>query len=418
MAEPLRFDDLTIPARDTATLRRVTSLHANALVRDLRTIAPRALGTEAALHTQCLELVEAQLRRDPNVVAHTLRTPTVQALIGVVHRRAKEPRLDPSLPTHLRALHLALLLELGARGAITSPVEVSRSVPWPPLLSPTLRTRIAVDLAADTITFESDGVRFSKEKDSETATWPELARAGIGTLHRRTLAYHSLWGRTLFATEDTNPLAHVQGHPERPGNRIDLAGHAPDIWIRQLAEAFAIIETHTPLIADEMRLMLATVVPVGDMGERHHSCSFEEAVGAIYLTFHPSPMMLAEALIHEFQHNKLNAIFRFDPLLEDAYAAVHRSPVRPDLRPLHGVLLAVHAFQAVALLYERMIDAGHPLSKGRDWPRRFREILDANDDAARTVLAHGRPTPLGRALLDEIQRHEAHFAAARARLVP
>jgi HEXXH motif-containing protein len=335
-----------------------------------------------------------------------------------VHRRAKAPRPDPTLPPLTRALHLSLLLELGARGAVDAPVTLPRTVPWPPLLSTTLRTRVDAEASVTSITFEKAGLRFSTGNDSETVAWPGLALPGAGRLHRRALAYHPLWSRALFATEDTNPLAHVQGHPERPGNRLDLAGHPPEAWTRPLAEAFALVEAHLPLLAQEMRLLVATVVPVGDMGERHHSCSFEEAVGAIYLTRHPSPLMLAEALVHEFQHNKLNALFRCDPLLEDAYAPVHRSPVRPDPRPLHGVLMAVHAFQAVARLYERMSEAGHPLTKGRDWPRRFREVLDANADAARTVLAHGRPTPLGRALLDELARHEAHFDAVRARLVP
>jgi HEXXH motif-containing protein len=164
-----------------------------------------------------------------------------------------------------------------------------------------------------------------------------------------------------------------------------------------------------PLVFEEMKLLLELVVPVGHHPERHFSCSFEEAVGSISLTLHPNVMTLAEALIHEFQHNKLNAVFRFDPVLHDAHTSLHRSPVRPDLRPLHGVLMAVHAFHPVARLYENMTAAQHPLAKQHDWPKRFRDVLRINRESAATVLAHGRPTPLGRGLLDEMRALEEHF---------
>src|SRR6185436_4142373 len=100
---------------------------------------------------------------------------------------------------------------------------------------------------------------------------------------------------------------------------------------------------------------------------KHLSASYQEAIGTIYLTLHPNLMTMAEAVIHEFSHNKLNALFELDELLENAYWPLYTSPVRPDPRPLHGVVLAVHAFQPVARLYERMTDAGHPRARSPDF---------------------------------------------------
>ena len=91
----------------------------------------------------------------------------------------------------------------------------------------------------------------------------------------------------------------------------------------------------------------------------------------------------------------------------------HASPLRPDERPLMGVLLAVHAFLPVARLYERMIEAGHPLSQEQSVAERFACIREKNAEAAHVVLTHGKPTKMGRALLEEIRRWDAYYAAYR-----
>ena len=71
-------------------------------------------------------------------------------------------------------------------------------------------------------------------------------------------------------------------------------------------------------------------------------------------------MIMTEAIIHEFQHNKFNVSAYSAEYLTNAFHPLYKSPVRPDPRPLWGILLAVHAFLPVAELYRRMRDAGHP----------------------------------------------------------
>src|SRR3954454_16108937 len=128
------------------------------------------------------------------------------------------------------------------------------------------------------------------------------------------------------------------------------------------------------------------MVPVGWHEQKHLSASYQEAIGTIYLSLHPSRMTLAEALIHEFSHNKLNALFEVDEVLENAWSPLYTSPVRPDPRPLHGVLLAVHAFLPVARLYEKMLEANHPLAQNEAFSRRFEQVCATNREAAEVVL--------------------------------
>jgi HEXXH motif-containing protein len=158
-----------------------------------------------------------------------------------------------------------------------------------------------------------------------------------------------------------------------------------------------------------MDLFIAQVVPVGYDPEKHLSASYQEVIGTIYMTLHPNRMTLSEALIHEFSHNKLNALFELDQVLENAWSPLYTSPVRPDPRPLHGVLLAVHAFLPVARLYEQMIAAGDPFAQSEDFRMRFADIRRINREGAELVLAEARPTPIGRGLFDEIRRWHEHY---------
>ncbi len=159
-----------------------------------------------------------------------------------------------------------------------------------------------------------------------------------------------------------------------------------------------------------MELLLCQVVPVGWDPVKHLSASYQEIVGTAYLTLHPSRMTLSEALVHEFSHSKLNALFEIDDVLENAWTPLYTSPVRPNPRPLHGVLLAVHAFLPVARLYEQMIAAGDPDAQSGAFRARFAAVRKINREGADLVLAEGRPTAVGQGLFDEIRRWRAHYS--------
>ena len=212
-------------------------------------------------------------------------------------------------------------------------------------------------------------------------------------------SYHPIARELVLATVDVNPLAMLEAHPDKEGNAIDLGGVAPARWCEALRAALDVIEAHLPIVREEIDLVVQQIVPVGYDAERHLSASYAEAVGTVYLTLHPSPMTMVEALVHEHQHNKLNALLDVDPILENHPSERYASPVRPDPRPLFGVLLAVHAFLPVEALYERALDAGEAHLEAR-----YRAIVAKNREGAAVLLAHARPTAMGRALLDEIAR--------------
>jgi hypothetical protein len=219
---------------------------------------------------------------------------------------------------------------------------------------------------------------------------------------------------SCFAIIDHNPMAAFEAHPDKAGNHVDLGGRSEQEWVGVLDESFALIERFMPGEFAEMAMMLHAVIPVGYDSERHLSASYREAVGTIYLTLHPSVMIMTEAIVHEFQHNKLNVSTYSTEYLSNAFHPVYKSPVRPDPRPLWGILLAVHAFLPVAELYRRMRDGGHPWSAQPDFERRMSELDLKNHEGMEMLRANGQFTPAGRALFDELETLERRHLVDRA----
>lgn len=220
-------------------------------------------------------------------------------------------------------------------------------------------------------------------------------------------SFFALGPRLVFATVDDNPLAMLEAHPDKEGNAVDLGGRSPEEWCTSLRDALAIIARYLPRVHEEMELLIEQIVPVGYDEVKHLSASYREAIGTIYLTLHPSVMTMAEALIHEFSHNKLNAAMELDPILTNAFEPLYASPVRPDPRPLHGVLLAVHAFLPVAELYRVMMAAGDARAR----PDRFAQIVRGNREGTDVLRANARGTPYGKRLLEEIVHIDASFSS-------
>ncbi len=234
-------------------------------------------------------------------------------------------------------------------------------------------------------------------------------RHGDDRLERLPLAggdacYHPLDEWLHLATLDTNPLSHLEEHPDKEGNAVDLGGQGVQAWVEALREALGLIEAALPDWAAERRTCLQRLVPVGFESERHLSASYREAPGIAWLTLHPDPLTLAEAIVHETQHTKLNLVSWLDPVLENGQTTWTESPVRPDMRPLMGVLLAVHAFVPVAVLHRNLAEAGHPLSASPKFLQRRSEVLETNGRGLAVLEREGQWTPIGRRVFGDLSR--------------
>ena len=400
--------DLTLPSAGSTTLRDLVNRYIAGLLRDLFTLPASRLSKASALELARLQTLVAELSvREPGAVVSLVRRPSFSVLVRCLGYELVAPK--PTLEAERLAAELVetSLFELALMGAPIPELVLDR--PLPSLVSrahdlaldfdpPALAARFAPGSVELTL---SDGTPLSIRPDSSFELPPSV---------RKEKPFFRLFAQASLALRDNNPLALFEAHPDKDGNAIDLGGHDVDAWTSSLREAFELVEAHLPEIADEIRLVLHQVVPVGYFDEKHLSASYAEAIGTVYMSLHPNPLTMTEALIHEFQHNKLNALLYFDPVLTNMDNELYASPVRPDPRPLRGVLLAVHAFLPIARFYEKLIASGAFSAKEDDLRRRFEAIVRLNREGCDVLLPNARPTPIGQSLLSEIARLNEQFA--------
>lgn len=373
--------ELTIPGPGASVVRGLVSEGLGRLLRALPGLP--VPGELRAGHAALLQALQVGLRERPGAVWSALRRSTVGTLIRCARAR-------PDLVIQLDA---TLAVELAVSGA-PAPVVVAA-----PSRVVSLGARRSFTLGPGSLRCVAGAVHHRDPAGRERRVWS--AEAGGGEPSHVELA-----NGVALALVDDNPLAQVEAHPDKQGNALELGGQPVASWVAGLRAGLDLVGTHLPALREEIGALLQQVVPVGYDEARQVSASYQEAIGTVYLSLHPQARSTAEALIHECSHLKLYALLERGPLLENAFAPLYPSPVRPDPRPLHGVLLAVHAFLPVARLYERWLAR----EESPQLRARYREVVAGNREAAATLRAHARPTALGAGLLAEIDRWDRHFA--------
>ncbi|MFO7564887.1 MAG: HEXXH motif-containing putative peptide modification protein [Enhygromyxa sp.] len=392
--------DLTIPSPGSTTARDALSGAIGRAIRDLARLL-KAGGGDLELRN-FRPTLEQLLRESPGALASVLRAPSVGGLLRCLRRRAPELEFSAGVSELLATIHT----DLAFAGALPRVVSQRRL----PARIVSLPARRVIEIPADTerAEFHNGSIVLV----SQAGRRSELRfEAMEGAMEGEMEGEPSFWPITptlVLAGVDNNPLAMAEAHPDKSGNQLDLGGRPASEWTETLAAALDLIGAYMPELRAEIDLYLHQIVPVGYDAEAHLSASYQEVIGTVYMTLHPQLMTMVEATIHEFQHNKLHAQLELDPLLHNAFSPLYSSPVRPDPRPLQGVLLAVHAFQPVARLYQLMRAAGHEATDHPDFQRRYAQIIKGNHEGATVLLEHGNPTPIGQALLDEIRRWDQH----------
>jgi hypothetical protein len=357
-AEGLSLEDITVPKPGSTTLRDVWSRALKRTLLDLLALRPPPQCRDwSATRAAAGQLAKSK----PGALFSALRRPGIGTRIRCLRDTS---RTDIDRVGVCRGLQAALAHEL-------APVWTGPAPQAPAFTSWRTRARI------------HEGVEVHDDEHG-----PLFVDIGADV---------------VLCRADDSPLALHEAHPDKEGNRTSLGGKPQEEWASSLRAALRVIEQGLPELHAEIRLALTQIVPVGYDAQRHLSASFQENLGTAYLTLHPQDMTMVEAIVHEFSHNKLNALFELDPVLHNAFEPLFASPVRPDPRPLHGVLLAVHAFMAVEKLYSSLRDQRHPACEGAGFEQRFDDIVRGNRDGLQT-LENAEPTPVGARLLDELRR--------------
>ncbi len=374
------------------------------------------------LQRRVAEIVAGALVADRKRMSACFASPAVSTPLQCSALLEQLPAFHTRIAAAVAAIAPHLLLEMALRGLLPEGESIVCAA-WsdgpPHLASRALGGEVIAPEGTSALRFSPShltalhgGAELARLPLDHEAVGRALASGSHGFRLER--CYWKVGGVTQLATVDHNPIAEFEEHPEKAGNHVDLGGRTATDWVRMLEDSFALVESFLPGEYAEMRTMLHEAVPVGYDDHRHLSASYREAVGTIYLTLHPSVMIMTEAVIHEFQHNKFNVAAYGTDFLINAFEPRYKSPVRPDLRPLWGIMLAVHAFLPVAELYRRMRDAEHPLAAHPDFERRMSEIDLKNHEGMEMLRAHAEFTPPGRQLFEDLESLEASHLGDRA----
>lgn len=417
-AEPMRVAGLTgsglvLADAQPGTARMLEGVYARYLAacyRRFLSLDARAAPAWRAEYAAAADVARRALGGNQRALLACFASPPVSTALHCCDLRDGMPAYAERIDVALRDAIPHLLLEMSLRGIL--PAE--QSVMWPHGPARLRSTTLGGELLAPP---GATGWRFSHSHvaaicgDVEVARLPArrdamrnaLADGGTGI---GLAPFEPVGAVTHFVAADSNPIADFEEHPDKAGNHVDLGGRSAAEWVDVLDRAFDLIERFLPREFSEMALMLHQIIPVGFDDHRHLSASYREAIGTVYLTLHPNVMTMTEAVIHEFQHNKLNVASHGAEFLVNAFHPLYKSPVRPDPRPLWGIMLAVHAFLPVAELYRRMREAAHPLAAHPEFERRMSDIDLKNHEGMEMLRAHAEFTPVGRAMFDELESLE------------
>ncbi len=117
-----------------------------------------------------------------------------------------------------------------------------------------------------------------------------------------------------------------------------------------------------------------------------------------------SEVDIAEDLIHEAAHVRLNATMALTPLFTNDFREIYRTPLREDLRPMYGVFHQMFVLLRVAELYRRLDSTSLGLQD------HFRIRRSQFVSALEVVKQNAALTPSGRMLLGSIEQANDELA--------
>jgi uncharacterized protein len=158
-----------------------------------------------------------------------------------------------------------------------------------------------------------------------------------------------------------------------------LSAHQWQAWKRALARAGRILAEEVPSYLKVVAEGLRAVVPLQAAPGAERAATARQAFGSVGIALPASDAILAELLLHEFQHVKLNGLSELHPMVSpSAPPVLLQVPWRPDPRPVAGALHGAYAFLAMMDL-RRAIGPRQRYLRFRSWVLTVTESLLATD---------------------------------------
>lgn len=140
--------------------------------------------------------------------------------------------------------------------------------------------------------------------------------------------------------------------------------------------------------------------PVESDDRVFRSVSDPELSGLVQLDVFGGEIQILEALVHESAHRHLFMAEAQGPLIDPACCERYRSPLRPEPRPLRGILMAYHALAHICCFYEEASETGAVATNTIE--RELTGLLKGMHDAESTLCSNrNHLTESGKDFLDQ-----------------
>jgi HEXXH motif-containing protein len=345
-------------------------------------------------------LLAAAERRDPEIAADILLYPTVGVwLTRALHFTRAELTNGLAWP-ELGYLHL-----MAAAAAVRCGIPCAVEVPvWHGVVTlPTvgqLRLPTGFPIGTAEVRCSAAGTQLRAHDGRISLDFtPDVASAVFTPAKWHATASRGLTLST--AIDDLDPYRRFAD--PLPPSELDPIGLAE--WRKLLDEAWDVLTRWQPGHARELAAGMRMLVPIA-RGLGIAGSSSPSAFGGLALAANDSATELAETMIHEFQHSKLNALLGLIELVNDADGPRLYAPWRDDPRPVTGLVHGVYAFVCASEFWLAHRDQlpEHAARRAEfAFVYRRHQVRRAVD----LLLAGDRLTELGRRLVKAVSRRLA-----------
>lgn len=189
-------------------------------------------------------------------------------------------------------------------------------------------------------------------------------------------------------------LSHSQERSEE--TLEELKKDIRNFWYTQ-----TIIEQKLPNIMRWLRGNLSLCFPIVKAQDRRVKSSSNVRIpGGVFLQLNTPTHIIGESLVHETAHLYLYREERLSPLVQPGHKGVYQSELRPEPRPLRGILMAYHALAYMCAYYADCLNN----SIFGNVEKEYEVLLAKLQDSEKTMLsAKQYLTPAGREFFKQTQ---------------
>ncbi len=216
------------------------------------------------------------------------------------------------------------------------------------------------------------------------------------------------WTNIALTLDFQNVDATKSTHPDHKKNHVWITFGSIDQveWQRLFAQSFDIARQVSPGFMEEINSVIRKIIPFDVSIGMHNSGSFSDAIGHLLMSYPTEiecpELALLEAIVHEYNHNKLNLILQTEPLIYNDSREIYYSPYRPDARHIHGIYMGVHALSGAYWVIWNAYSQGI-IQLSENWVEKSVLYVLKNGVSLQVLDKYSSLTPLGKLILEEIR---------------